>query len=63
MAYYVPRLKNWGHTSPLPPPNCAHASVNLKFELLYETFHAVLEDHAPLINPSQNSNNYLTNHG
>jgi len=28
-------------------------SVNLQLELLYETFHAVLEDHAPLINPSQ----------
>jgi len=28
-------------------------SVNLQLELLYETFHAVLEDHAPLINPSR----------
>jgi len=29
------------------------ASVNLQFELLYEMFHAVLEDHVPLLNPSQ----------
>ena len=28
-------------------------SVNLQLELLYETFHTVLEDHAPLINPSR----------
>ena len=27
-------------------------SVNSQLELLYETFHTVLEDHAPLINPS-----------
>jgi len=27
-------------------------SVNLQLELLHETFHAILEDHAPLINPS-----------
>ena len=26
-------------------------SVNLQLELLYETLHTVLEDHAPLINP------------
>ena len=28
-------------------------SVNLQLELLYETLHAVLEEHAPLINPSR----------
>ena len=28
-------------------------SANLQLELLYETFHTVLEDHAPLINPSR----------
>ena len=28
-------------------------SVNLQLELLYETIHTVLEDHAPLINPSR----------
>jgi len=28
-------------------------SVNLQLELLYETFHTILEDHAPLINPSR----------
>ena len=28
-------------------------SVSLQFELLYETFHAVLEDQAALINPSR----------
>ena len=28
-------------------------SDNLQFELLYETFHAVLDDHVPLLNPSQ----------
>jgi len=28
-------------------------SVNLQLQLLYETLHAVLEDNAPLINPSR----------
>jgi len=27
--------------------------VNLQLELLYETFRAVLEEHAPVINPSR----------
>jgi len=38
-------------------------SVNLQFELLYETFHAVLEDHAPLINPSRKQQHLSKKHG
>jgi len=37
-------------------------SVNLQLELLYETFHAVLEDHDPLINPSRKQQQYLKSH-
>jgi len=38
-------------------------SVNLQLELLYETFHAVLEEHAPLINPSRKQQQLSKKHG
>jgi len=38
-------------------------SVNLQLELLYETFYKVLEDHAPIINPSRKQQQYLKKPG